>query len=124
MRHGKSDLAITGLRLVLGVDVLIQSSLLAFGPSFTHPGLPDWVPVILGWIEILAAVLFLVPRTLMIGGWSLLVCIAGAVLIHLHMGEFNVGPLLVLAVAVVVVMVHHKETRETKSSGFLARSEP
>jgi hypothetical protein len=51
-----------------------------------------------------AAILFLIPQTMIVGGWSLIVVLAGAVVLHLLHGWLDVGALLIYAVAAWAVM--------------------
>lgn len=110
MRYEKGELAIKALRLAVGSVVLIESGMLAFDPqrvaAFGHTGLPDWTRLLLAWAEIAASVLFLVPRTLVLGAWSLLAVFLMAALIHVAHGQFNVGALLIYSAAVIAVLAH------------------
>ena len=110
MRYEKGELTIKALRLAVGSVVLIESGMLAFDPkrvaAFAHTGLPDWIRLLLAWAEIAASVLFLVPRTLVLGAWSLLAVFLIAALIHVAHGQFNVGALLIYSAAVIVIIAH------------------
>jgi hypothetical protein len=61
--------------------------------------------VVLACIELIAALLFLVPRTLRVGGYSLLSVFGVAFLLHCRKGEFA-SQLVIYAVAVSFVMFH------------------
>ena len=82
MSRTRTDAAIIALRLVLGFVVLAQSFIFLFGNEsarfFSRHGLPDAVHLILGWSEVVAAILFLVPPTLVGGAWLLLVVFCGS----------------------------------------------
>lgn len=110
MSRAKIELTIKALQWAVGFVALIESSILAFDSkkvaALAHTGLPDWIRLLLAWSEIAAVVLFLVPRTLVLGAWSLLVVFLGAALIHVAHGQFNVGALLIYSTAVIVVMAH------------------
>jgi uncharacterized membrane protein YphA (DoxX/SURF4 family) len=116
-RKTNKEIAIQALRIVLGVVVLVQSFLFLYGGDsarfFAQHGLPDAIRLALGWGEVGAAVLFLVPPTVVTGAWLLLVVFAGAILLHVAHGQFEVGGLLVYAAAAVVVLVN-REPREPK----------
>jgi hypothetical protein len=103
----------TGLRLVLGLVVLWQSCVFVFShraaSGFARTGLPDALRLVLGSCEILAAVLFLFPTTVIAGGVSLLVVFVFAAGIHLVHGEFDVGGLLVYMAAVTAVLAHRRQ---------------
>jgi len=98
--------AIAGLRWVLGLVVLGESAHFALSASsarqVSHFGLPQWFPVLLGGIEMLAAILFLMPVARRTGGYALLLIFAVAAAIHVLHGEFDVGYLLIYGTAVVV----------------------
>lgn len=100
--------ALRALNWSLGLWVLLQSCLLAFAPrgkpAFGHSGLPDWTRVMLAGSEIVAAVLFLIPPAMMVGGYLLLAVFAMAMLIHVLHGQWEVGSLVIYALAVVVIL--------------------
>lgn len=100
-------LAISGLRWVLGVVVLLES--IHFALSSGKHGLPQWTAPALGGSEIIAAILFLTPAATVLGGWLLLVIFALAAAIHLAAGQFDVGGLLVYGMAVVVCMTYRRK---------------
>ena len=114
MRKNK-HIALVGLRLTLGLVVLIQSFLFLYGGEsaafFARHGLRDAVRLILGWSEVVAAVLFLVPITTVVGAWLLLVVFAGAILLHILHGQYEVGGLLVYSAAVYVVLAFRDSRR-------------
>ena len=58
----------------------------------------------LGWLEAVAAILFLIPATGRAGGYGLLLTFAAAVRLHIHLGDYGVGALIVYAAAVIVCM--------------------
>lgn len=112
MSRSRKDIAIVVLRLVLGTVVLAQSFVFLFGGEsemfFARHGLLDAVRLVLGWSEVLAAILFLLPPTLVVGAWFLLVVFAGAIFLHLAHGQFEVGGLLVYGAGVLVVLAFHE----------------
>jgi hypothetical protein len=61
--------------------------------------------LILAGVETVAALLFLLPSTLRVGGSGLLLTFAVAIIAHALQGEF-VAPLLVYAAGVIFVTVH------------------
>ena len=118
MTSRNSRLAVQGLRWVLGIVVLWQSSLLlratiadmqAAGAG--HFGPHEWVRLVLACVEIIAAVMFLAPVVDLAGGYLLLVVIAFAMLFHALQGHFDVGALPVYAMAVLVWMAHRREAQ-------------
>lgn len=66
--------------------------------------------IIIGGLEAISAILFLIPRTLMIGGIGLLLTIGIAFAIHAISGQFA-GNLLIYAAAVWMVMVFREGHR-------------
>ena len=98
------------LRWTLGLVVLLESCQFAFSNSAAHflakAGLPSWFRPVLGGAEIIAAVLFLLPWTALLGSYILLVIFALAALVHVLHGQFDVGGLVVYATAVLVCMAH------------------
>lgn len=115
MSRTRKDAATIVLRVVLGIVVLAQSFAFLFvGDSaklFARHGLPDVIRLTLGWCEVVAAILFLLPPTLVLGAWSLLVVFAVAIFLHLAHGQFEVGGLAVYSAAVLVVLVSHEPRR-------------
>ena len=96
------------LRWTVGLVVLWESYQFGFSGAATRHlqrmGLPQWVAPALGSTEIVAAVLFLVPKLGRIGGYSLLAIFAVAVALHVLHGQFEIGPLLVYGAAVFTCM--------------------
>jgi len=104
---------------VLGASLAVGSvrTLLAALPSGESPNLHL---VLLGGVEAAAALLFLVPGTLRIGAAGLLLTIAIAWSVHLHLHQFR-WDLLVYAAAVLFVSVHGPLTREQWRAALPAR---
>jgi hypothetical protein len=99
MTHTK---AMLGLQWSLGVVVLVEAARLAFSghARAAHQlGVPRVVLLALASAEMLAAVLFLIPRTVVSGGVALIVILALAMLIHILHGQTNVGGLVVYTAA-------------------------
>ena len=103
-------LAIPLLRWTVGVIVLIESLRVEIDPAeiqhFAAAGLPQWVRVVLAGAEIVAAILFMAPFTVMIGGYALIVIFALAMALHLLHGQYDVGALLVYVAAVCASMAN------------------
>lgn len=106
------------LRWTLGLVVTVESCQFVFSTSAAHflakAGLPSWIQPVLGGAEILAAVLFLVPLTIAIGGYLLLIIFAFAILLHILHGQYQVGGLVVYA-AVVIVCIAHPQNRTVEA---------
>jgi len=103
----------TALRWTLAIVVLIQSCLFVFASSGIHAagqlGLPNWIRPVLGGSEIIAALLFLLPATSVAGGYLLLAVFFFAAAIHVLHGQYDVGGLIVYAVAVLVCIRRRDE---------------
>jgi len=117
----KKKSAVTLLRLVLGTNVLFESLLLIVSEpeaaTIAHHALPKVVRLGLGWGEVVAAILFLLPPTVRPGSVFLLCVFAVAILIHAAHGQFQVGALVTYAAAVLVVF------SETKPAGKIINTE-
>ena len=94
--------ALTGLQWTLGLVILIEAVLFVM-PSAAHDfaqtHMPDIVRLVLGWGEIIGALLLLIPRTAVRGGWVLVGIFVLAIAIHLLHGAYNVGNLLIYTAA-------------------------
>lgn len=112
-------ISVSGLRWVVGGVVLLQSVHFALsGAAAGHlaqAGIPLWTRPVLGWSEILAAVLFVLPRTTILGGCGLLLTFAAAIGIHFREGDLGIGGLVVYGACVLVCMANRekKVSRET-----------
>ena len=86
--------------LILGLALLWGSvhTLLHLGPTDLHAR-------IVGSVEAVGAVAFLIPRTLRFGGALLVLSIVGGFLVHAGMGDWR-PDLLVYAAGVVLVTLH------------------
>ena len=108
--------AVEGLRWTVGLVVLLRSGRLAFAPSqihaFTKSGLPPWVRPVLAGSEIVAAILFLLPFTSVVGSYLLLLVFVLAAIVHILHGQFEVGTLAVYSMAVLVSMADRYDKRE------------
>jgi uncharacterized membrane protein YphA (DoxX/SURF4 family) len=100
-------LAMKGLHWSVGIVLIVESSRFAFGTGATkiiaHMGLPHWVKPVMGMSEIVAAVLFLIPPAMLVGAWGLEIIFALAAVVHILHGQYDVGWLVIYAMAVLVV---------------------
>jgi|SRR5271165_289916 len=110
-RYGK--LAVSGLRWVLGLVVLLESAYFALSSAAAHQfaktAVPSWIPLTLGGTEVIAALLFLVPASSLIGGYALLLILAAAAAIHVLLGRFDIGSLVVYGMGVIVCITHRNK---------------
>jgi hypothetical protein len=108
------------LRWTVGLVVLWESYQFGFSEAATRHlqrmGLPQWVAPALGGAEIVAAIVFLVPKLDRIGGYSLLVIFTAAATIHVLHGQFEIGPLLVYGAAVFMCMSASARTEPGSAS--------
>ena len=108
MSEKRARCSLLALQWALGVVILVEAAVFAFSPGSAHTfaktGLPDFIRLFLAWGEMVAAVLFLIPRTLIVGGWLLIVILVLAVVLHLLHGWWNVGSLVVYVAAAWAVM--------------------
>jgi hypothetical protein len=76
LNQQSTRVAVSGLRWMLGLVILLESAHFALGPAtareVANVGLPHWIPLALGGNEALAALLFLVSPLTLIGGYMLL----------------------------------------------------
>lgn len=102
MNPQQTKIALTGLQWTLGLVILIEATLFLM-PSAAHDfartHLPDAIRQLLGWGELVGAILFLIPRTVIRGGWILIAIFLLAILVHLLHGMFNVGDLAIYIAA-------------------------
>ena len=101
------------LHLTLGLTLLVLSArtVLEGLGSGAHPN-PH--VALVGFLEALGAVLFLIPRSLRWGGILLLVSIGVALVVHAVAGQFR-SDLLVYAAGTWFVMVHGSAWGESRS---------
>jgi hypothetical protein len=102
MTEQRMRTALTGLQWTLGLVILMEAVLFVM-PSAAHDfaqtHMPDIVRLVLGWGEIIGAVLLLIPRTAVRGGWVLVGIFVSAIVVHLLHGAYNVGNLLIYTAA-------------------------
>ena len=107
-------LAVPLLQWSVGLVVMLESLKLAFAPEagrhFARTGLPAWLRPALAWPEIVAALLFLIPLTVVAGGYFLLAVFAVAAVLHLLHGQYDIGVLVVYATAVLAVLAYRGAT--------------
>jgi DoxX-like family len=98
----RTKTALMVLQWTLGLVVLAEAILFVMPNqrhNFATTHMPDIVRQILGWGEIIGSVLFLIPRTVLRGGWLLLGVFMFAIVIHVLHGSYNVGNLIIYAAA-------------------------
>ena len=113
MTSDRSRPALLILQWVLGLVILAEAAAFAFSPgaaqAFAKTGMPNGVRLVLGWGEIATVTLFLIPRTVIAGGWLLITVLGFAIVLHLLHGWWDVGSLVIDATAAWAVMDGKKE---------------
>ena len=102
MTEQRMKTAVTILQWTLGLVILIEAVLFVMPGArhdFARTHMPDIVRQVLGWGEIVGAILLLIPRTAVRGAWVLAGIVVLAIAIHLLHGIFNVGNLVIYAAA-------------------------
>jgi uncharacterized membrane protein YphA (DoxX/SURF4 family) len=115
MNRFARKIALPALRWILGLVVARESLAFLLSTAQTRHlarlGLPLWIKPVLGGTELLAAILFLIPPTMTVGAYSLLVIFALATVIHLLHGDYAPDSLLVYFMAVLAVMAEENRSR-------------
>jgi len=111
MKHSAHDLAKTGLQWSLGLVLIYECSRLLFAHGaaqlFAKTHLPQWFRIAIAAVELLGAILFLLPPTVMAGARILLGTFLVAAVVHLLHGQPDVGYLVIYGMAVLTVMTGH-----------------
>jgi len=107
MKTQVSKPALLALQWSVGVVLFIEAALLAHSKAEIHfqghPGIHHWILLALAWAEMLACIIFVIPRTMKQGATLLLIVLALASLVHMLHGSFEIGGLIIFAAAVAVV---------------------
>jgi len=86
MKTHVNKTALLALQWSLGVVLFIEAALLAFSKTEIHfaghPGIRHWIRLALAWSEMLACVVFLIPRTMKAGATLLIMVLALAAFAH------------------------------------------
>ncbi|MGO9124693.1 MAG: DoxX family protein [Terriglobales bacterium] len=108
MSQDANKLARTGLQWSLGLVLIYECSRLVFSAgaahSFEKAHLPQWFRLAIGSVELLGAILFLIPPAVLAGGRLLMATFGVAAIVHILHGQPNVGYLVIYAMAVLTVM--------------------
>jgi hypothetical protein len=112
----RTRFAIRALHWTVGLVVLLESCLTFHAAQsrlhdLGHSGVLAWVRLVLSGSEIVAALLFLVPVTAVLGGYLLLVIFALAIVIHGLHGDFLGLEILVLYGVAVFVSLADRNDR-------------
>lgn len=107
METERMKTALTGLQWTLGVVIAIEAVLFVLPGArvdFARTHMPDIVRQVLGWGEIIGAVLLVIPRTAVRGGYVLIAVFGLAIAVHLLHGMWNVGSVVIYTAAVWVIV--------------------
>jgi len=111
MKHSAHDLAKTGLQWSLGLVLIYECSRLLFAhgaaQAFAKTHLPQWFRAAIAAVELLGAVLFLLPPTMLAGGRVLLGTFLVVAVVHFLHGQPEIGYLVIYGMAVLTVMTGH-----------------
>ena len=102
MAEHRLKCALTALQWTLALVILIEAVLFLMPGArhdFARTHMPDILRQILGWGEIVGAVLLLIPRTAVRGGWLLAGIFVLAIVVHVLHGTYNVGNLVIYTAA-------------------------
>jgi DoxX-like family len=118
MRQYLATMSVHRLRWVLGLVVFLESLHFAVSAAAAHhfarTGMPLWIRPMLGWSEAAAALLFLLPLTMVVGGYLLLLTFALAAAIHFYGGDFGMGALIVYR-TVVMFCISYPEKKSGRT---------
>ena len=105
---GSPSWPITFLQWAVGIVVLLESARAFFHSAHKlaySSGHNFFLPILSG-VELLGAVLFLIPKTSRIGSFLLLVVFAIVLIFHHLHSEWDIGWLVVYIAAVIAVRAH------------------
>lgn len=96
----KPKVGLCVLQWTLGVVILVEAVMFILPDSahqLAHIHMPGFVRMVLGWGEIVGAVLLLIPPTVKTGAWLLFAVLVMGILVHLLHAQYNVGNAVVYA---------------------------
>jgi uncharacterized membrane protein YphA (DoxX/SURF4 family) len=93
--------------------------------GFAQWGWPDWLRLIVGGLEVTSAVLLLIPRVAIFGGFALMVVMAGATYTHLFRatgeGGMAVLTIILLSLAASVAYARRPEALRPGAASLAKR---
>ncbi|HEV3512268.1 MAG TPA: hypothetical protein VGS05_11235 [Candidatus Sulfotelmatobacter sp.] len=108
MSGSQSKIGLCVLQWSLGIVILIEAVMFVLPSAaheFSRTHMPGIVRMIVGWGEIVGAVLLLLPKTSVRGAWLLLAVFVMAILLHLLHGLYGIGSLVIYAAAAFAIAV-------------------
>jgi len=107
MTQPSHKLTLNGLQYSLGLVLIYECSRLLFSPaasrSLEKAHLPHALVLAIAAVELLGAILFLIPPTVLAGGRVLLATFVVAAVVHILHGQLDIGYLVIYAMAVLAV---------------------
>jgi len=98
-----NKLARIGLQWSLGLVLIYESARLLLSNA-SHGHIPHALIVAIATVELLAAILFLIPPTVKTGGRLLIATFIAAAIVHILHGQPDVGFLVIYGFAVLTVI--------------------
>jgi hypothetical protein len=99
-----NKIARIGLQWSLGLVLAYESARLLFSPSGSHGHIPHALILAIAAVELLGAILFLIPPTVKAGGRVLIVTFLVAGIVHIIHGQPDVDFLVIYGFAVLTVI--------------------
>ena len=99
-----NKLARTGLQWSLGLVLIYESSRLLFRSGAASGHIPHALLMVIAAVELLGAILFLIPAMVKAGGRLLLATFLTAAVVHILHGQPDIGFLIIYGFAVLVVI--------------------
>jgi len=116
-------ISIVALQWTVGLVLMLQAFVLAFSAGaraeFTATSLAPFLRPCLAWTEAGAALLFLWPRTMIFGAFSLLGVLLATMVVHLYLAQGFAG--LLVYMAAIVAVVTHRPERSSAACGKRSR---
>jgi len=108
MNQNSAKLARTGLQYSLSLVLIYECCrlLLPSGTARTH--LPHVLVQAIAAVELLGAILFIIPPTVLAGGRILLATFVIAAVVHILHGQPDIGFLIIYGMAVLTIITERK----------------
>ena len=103
MRRDANQMARTGLQYSLGLVLTYESARLLLPSSTGHGHIPHALVMTIAAVELVGAILFMIPRAILVGGRVLLATFLVAAVVHILHGQPDVGFLVIYAMAVLTI---------------------
>lgn len=104
MTQNAAKLARIGLQWSLGLVLIYQCSRLVFTSASAHAHMPRVFVMAIAAVELIGAILFLIPPAVVLGGRVLLATFGIAAVVHILHRQADVGFLVIYAMAVLTII--------------------